>query len=201
MNSIYRIFGKGLLTVLPIMVTLYLFVWLTAKAESFFGDPVRSVIPEQFYIPGSGLVIGLSVIFIVGLLVNNFISLRFVSWFEDMLLTLPVFKTIYGPLRDVMNLFARTEQSSLKRVVLVRLPGLGVEAIGLVTRDRFDDIAKGAIPPDHVAVLLPMSYMVGGITLIVPKANVREIALTPERAMQLSLTAWIKTEKPSQPSA
>lgn len=199
MSAIYRIFGKGLLTVLPIMITLYLFAWIAGRAESFFGDPIRSVIPPHLYVPGLGLAIGLAVIFFIGLLLNNFISLRFVSWLEDTLLNLPVFKTIYGPLRDVMNLFARTDKSSLKRVVLVQLPGLGVEAIGLVTRDRFDDIATGVVPPDHVAVLLPLSYMVGGITLIVPKANIREIPLTPERAMQLSLTAWIKTEKQTNP--
>lgn len=201
MSAIYRIFGKGLLTVLPIMVTLYLFAWLASRAESFFGDPIRSVMPADLYIPGVGLIIGLALIFSVGLLLNNFISVRFVSWLEDLLLTLPLFRTVYGPLRDVMNLFARTDQSSLKRAVLVQLPGLGVEAIGLVTRDRFDDFERGTIPADHVAVLLPLSYMVGGVTLIVPKANVREIAITPERAMQLSLTAWIKTEKPAPPQA
>ena len=195
MNAIYRIFGKGLLTVLPIMLTLYLLFWIAGSAESFFGDPLRQILPEALYVPGLGVVVGLTLIFFVGLLLNNYIAERFMRWLEETLENLPVVKAIYSPLRDVMNIFARTDKSSIKRVVLVDFEELGVKAIGMVTRERFDDFPQGSIPADHVAVLIPLSYMVGGMTIIVPKNRVREINIGPEKAMQLALTAWIKSDK------
>ncbi|RYZ77312.1 MAG: DUF502 domain-containing protein, partial [Proteobacteria bacterium] len=97
---------------------------------------------------------------------------------------------IYAPLRDVTQLFARKDQPSLQRVVMVRMGD--VETMGLITRDSFTDLPDGTIPPDHVAVFLPFSYGVGGFTVIVAKAKVRETSLPAEKALQLSITGWIK---------
>lgn len=193
-TSIYRIFLKGLLTLLPITITLYLLAWIVAEAEELFGGPLRDILPAAFYIPGFGVGLALLVIFLVGLLVNNYLASRLVHWLEETLQKVPFIKTIYNPLRDVMNLFAQDTGSALKRVVLVELPGLGVTVIGLVTRDSFAEFGT-AIQPGHVAVFIPYSYAVGGFTVLVPKDQVREVDIPPERAMQLAITAWIKTDK------
>ena len=68
----------------------------------------------------------------------------------------------------------------------------GVESMGLITRDKFGDLPKDTIPDDHVAVFLPFSYGVGGFTVLVAKSQVRETSLSAEKAMQLSITGWIK---------
>jgi uncharacterized membrane protein len=190
MRALSTIFGKGLLTVLPIMITLYLLFWIAGAAENFFGQPLRQVFPEAP--PGLGLAIALVLIFFVGLALNNYIASRFMIWLEKGLESVPVFKAIYSPVRDVMSLFSRGDQAAPKRVVMVDFQGAKV--MGLITRDRFDDFQSGTIPPDHVTVLVPLSYMVGGITIIVPKTSVREINVSPERAMQLAVTAWVKNQ-------
>ena len=195
MRSVYRIFGKGLLTVLPIMITLYLLIWIATRAESLFGEPLQSVLPDALYIPGLGVAVALVLIFLVGLLLNNYLASRMMLWLEEAFENLPVIKTIYSPLRDVVNIFGRSDSGAIKRVVLVDIEHLGLKAVGLITRDRFDEFPQGAIPADHVAVLFTLSYMVGGVTLVVPKRCVREIDMAPEKAMQMALTAWIKSEK------
>ncbi len=194
-NTIYRIFLKGLLTLLPITVTLYLLAWVIGMAEGLFGDPLRDALPAAFYVPGFGVALALLLVFFVGLLVNNYVASRFVNWLEDSLQKVPFIKAIYNPLRDVMNLFAQDAGSGLKRVVLVELPGPGVRVLGLVTREAFDEFGPGAVPQGHVAVFIPYSYAVGGFTVLVPKTQLREVDIAPEKAMQLAITAWIKTEK------
>lgn len=177
------------------MITIYLLFWIAGAAENFFGQPLRQVLPESLYIPGLGLAVALVLIFFIGLMLNNYITNRFMMWLEQTLENLPIFKAIYSPVRDVMSLFSRNDQNSLKRVVMVDLEQMGIKTLGLVTRDRFDDFAAGTVPKDHVTVLIPLSYMVGGITVIVPKSAIREVEIAPEKAMQLALTAWVKSEK------
>jgi uncharacterized membrane protein len=187
---ISRVFIKGLITLLPITLTLALIIWVATRAEWMFGEPLRQMVPEAFYFPGAGVFLAVILIFLVGLAVNNFLTNRFVAFVETQIERLPVIKTIYSPLRDVTQLFARKDQPNAQRVVMVRMGE--VETMGLITRDTFTDLPLGTIPPDHVAVFLPFSYGVGGFTVIVARSHVRETSLPAEKALQLSITGWIK---------
>lgn len=190
MAFLSRVFIKGLITLLPITLTIALLIWVASKAEWMFGEPLRQIIPEAFYFPGAGVFLAIIVIFMVGLAVNNFLTNRLVAFLETQLERVPIIKTIYSPLRDVTQMFAKKEHSNLQRVVMVRMGD--VETMGLITRDSFVDLPQGTIPPDHVAVFLPFSYGVGGFTVIVARNKVRETSLPAEKALQLSITGWIK---------
>ena len=198
MSVLYRIFIKGLLTLFPMMLTVYLLAWVVRTGESVFGDGLRALFPT-LYFPGLGVALAITVIFLVGLLVNNYLAARTMAWIERTIERAPVIKAIYGPIRDVTRLFSEAGGRGMKHAVLVEFPGLGAASIGLVTREKFDDLRRvGAkVPEDSVAVFIPYSYAVGGFTLLVPRANVRELGLPPERALTLALTAWLKFEKPS----
>ncbi|MES2964748.1 MAG: DUF502 domain-containing protein, partial [Bdellovibrionota bacterium] len=187
---ISRIFLKGLFTLLPILLTIFLLVWVASSAEWAFGEPLRAFLP--FYFPGLGVAVALTVIFIVGLLVNNYLTQKFVEMLETQLERVPIIKSIYSPLRDVTQLFARKDGAATQqRVVLVKFEG--AEVMGLVTRDTFGDLPKGmAVDGDKIAVFLPFSYGVGGITVLASKSSVRETDLPAEKAMQLAITGWIK---------
>lgn len=193
MTLLSRIFVKGLLTLLPITLTLYLLVWFTSMAEATFRDPLKSWLPASFDVPGAGVAIVVMTIFGTGLLVNYYLTQRFVHWMESKLEAMPLIKSIYIPLRDVTKLFAPSAERSQQRVVMVRLSG--IEVMGLITRDSFDDLPKGTVPEGSVAVFIPFSYGVGGFTVVADKAAVRETNLTADKAMQLAITGWIKSAK------
>ncbi len=191
MDAFYRLFIKGLITVLPISLTLYLLFWITARVDAIFGTPIANLMGEH-YIPGIGLVIGFLGILLVGVSVNNFISKHFLDWLEKRIQSVPFVKTIYNPLRDVMNLFGAEASDKMKRVVLVELvAGSGLKSIGLVTRDRFQDLPQDQFR-DLIAVFIPYSYALGGFTLLVPKSQIIEVDIPVEKAMQLAITAWVQ---------
>ena len=195
MSFVYRIFLKGLLALLPITITIYLLVWIATTFESAFGGPLRRTIPGALDLPGVGVIVGLITIFVVGLLVNNLLTHRIIRWFESRLEEMPVIRSIYSPIRDITQLFSKTETGAQQRVVMVQPYGpLGGEVLGLVTRDHFGDFPEGAIAPDSVAVFIPLSYAMGGSTMIFKRTQIRETGLNADRAMQLALTAWIKTQ-------
>lgn len=189
MKYINQIFFKGLIVVLPITLTFYLLIWASYKIESLFASSLEYLIGQWLYIPGLGIVLSLIFIFMVGLLVNNYITGRFFHWLTNTMEKVPLIKVIYNPLKDLMALIpGKSSEKKPQRVVLVPLPGLGVEVLGLVTREELDELPGTNLIPVYV----PLSYMLGGVTMLIEKDKVRKVDIPVDQALKLSVTAWIK---------
>ena len=76
------IFFTGLLTVLPIVVTIYFTVWVLKVLEQFFGKQVIFLIPDEWYRTGMGLLVAILVIFAVGLLMHGYLFRRLFAALE-----------------------------------------------------------------------------------------------------------------------
>lgn len=194
MNSLGRIFLTGVLTVLPVLATVYLLIWLFTTAESFLGKPLRWLIPGDYYRGGMGLLVGIIVIFVVGVLMRAYIVRRVFGFSERILLEIPLIKTIYAALRDFFGMFAGESDSESLQVVTVTLPGSSLKLMGFVTRDEFSDLPEGIAEPGEVAVYLPMSYQVGGYTVFMPRSQLSPVQMSREQAMRFVLTAGLKSK-------
>lgn len=201
MTQISKIFFRGLVTILPIAITFYILYSVILILDGLLGSLLRELLPT--YIPGLGLIAIVGIIFIFGLMMNNILTTKLLSMIESRLLEVPLIKTVYSPLRDLMNLFSKQDAKQLKHVVLVHIGEGGAQAIGLVTRDQFQELKIGDFTKDKVAVYFPLSYALGGMTLLIPKSQVQEIDIPVEKAMSLALTAWIKadTKMPNEGSS
>ncbi len=192
MRAFNRIFFRGLITLLPIAITIYIVYSAIVILENLLGSMLRQVLPE--YIPGLGLLLTLVLIFLFGLLLNNLITARFLTLIEARLVQVPFIKAIYSPLRDLMNLFNRGESGEMKSVVLVKVGDTGAMAMGVVTREYFRDLPFTNDMTDKVAVYFPLSYGLGGYTLLVPRHLITQVNLPIERAMSLAITGWVKAD-------
>ena len=192
MKYINQTFFKGLIVVLPITLTFYLLIWASYKIESLFGSALEMLLGKWFYIPGLGIAVTLLFIFLIGVLVNNYITGRFFSWLTRTLEKVPLIKVIYNPLKDLMALLPgrSSEKTKPQKVVLVPLGPLGVEVLGLVTRDELDELPGENL----ISVYVPLSYMLGGITLLVSRDKVKKVDIPVDQALKLSVTAWIKAQ-------
>lgn len=195
MKLFNRLFWKGLIVVMPITITIYVLLIVLTKAENIFGSLIKDIIGPNWYIPGLGIVVTISLMVIVGLLVSNFITGSVIRFFIHQFERFPIIKAIYNPLRDLMSLFTEGSADKMKKVVIVNNEKLGFRSIGLVTREEFDDLPAGCIPEDTVAVYIPMSYMLGGFTTLVPRSCVVEVDIPVEKAIKLAITGWIKADK------
>ena len=197
MATLNKIFFRGLVAIIPIAVTLYLLFWIVTLMETLVGQVIRIFVPEGFYIPGLGVISTFALIFIFGLLLNNFLMAELVHRFEVKLKTIPFFKAIYSPLRDLMNLFSKSGSSSMKSVVLVQIsPGLKI--LGVITREDFTDMPSALKNSDQVAVYCPWSYGMGGFTLLVTRNQIESIDIPIEKAMSLAITGWVKVDPKQQ---
>jgi uncharacterized membrane protein len=195
MGLINRLFFKGLIVVMPVTITIYVLVFVMTKAEGLFGNLIKSIMGPSLYIPGLGIMVTFIAILGVGILVSNFITGRVVNFFIDQFEKVPFIKAIYNPLKDLMSLFAGSGQEKMKKVVLVNFEKLGFRSLGLVTREEFSDIPGQLINDEFITVYIPMSYMLGGFTAIVPRSSVTEVDIPVEQAIKLAITGWIKADK------
>lgn len=192
MNSFNRIFFRGFFTLLPIALTVYIIYSAILILEGLLGSVLRAVMPDDFYIPGFGFILTLAVIFLFGLMLNNFLAERIYISIETRLLKVPFFRAIYSPLKDLMNLFSKKDTQSPQSVVLVDLHG--IKMLGIVTRESFTDLNLNNVTAGHAAVYVPFSYGMGGYTLLVPRTQITPIDVPIEKAMSLAITAWVKTD-------
>jgi len=187
MKKLNQIFFKGLILILPIGLTFYFMFWVSASLESLFGSVVQLAVGEALYVPGTGIVLTVLLVFLVGLLAHNYFTAQLFRWFTRKLEQFPLIKVIYNPLRDLMALLPNREKGqSGQKVVLVELHG--VQVMGLLTREGLTEINS----PELVSVYVPFSYMLGGMTVLVPADKVRKVDLPVDQAIKLSVTAWIK---------
>src|SRR5512137_3076122 len=192
MRKIWNTALKGLVAILPLGLTVYVIYWLAVTAEQLFSGVIKVFVPEPYYWPGLGLLIGLVVLYFVGLAVNAYFVGRALRMSDALFARIPVVKTIYLAIRDFMRFFPSSGQGSdLRRVVLVQFgPG---KVIGFVTAESDEMLRRERQDVDTVAVYLPMSYMVGGYTLFVPRDLVEPTALSVEEGMRIALMGGVRS--------
>ena len=198
MKRLSQYFLRGLVTVLPVGVTLYLLYIFLAWSEELAMWVIRPLVGD-FYLPGMGLVLGMLAILVLGVVVSQPFMGRLFTVFEFPFTNLPVVKSIYSSLKSFADYFSPTHEQSPQQVVALRLPDHPLEIVGMVTRQSFDDLPAGLLRGDRVAVYLPMGYMIGGYTVFVPREWVTPIDMSVEEAMRQSLIAWmaLKQGKPT----
>ena len=192
-KHLYQYFFRGLITALPLGLTVYLLYVFLSWSEKLAMLMIRPFIGE-FYVPGLGLLLGVTGIFLLGFLVSQRTFGKLLSLVELPFTNLPVVKSIYSSLKDFADYFSpRRGQAAQQTVVSLRLPGQALELVGLVTRKNVDDLPAGFLQGDRVAVYLPMGYMIGGYTVFVPREWVQPLDMSVEEAMRASLFAWMST--------
>ena len=193
MRKILTLTMSGLVTVLPLALTVYVIWWLVNTLEEWLHRALialRIISPEHYY-PGLGLIAGFLLLLFVGSVVNAYAGKILLKYWNDFLGRIPVVKTLYGGFRDVVSLLpsGTGERRDLQRVVLARFAD--VHAIGFVTRVDVPAALLAHGGADWVTVFFPMSYAFGGYTIYLPRDKVQPLDISVEDAMRLEITAGL----------
>lgn len=185
-----RTFFRGLAAILPLALTAWLIHWAVTSGEQLLRGVILIWLPPEQYWTGMGFLLSIALVFVIGFLMYSFVIRQIYRRFTNLLERIPVVKSVYGMFADVARLVS-SEERPFKKVVLVKLPE-GMEQIGFLTRDSFDDYQD--IGDGKVAVYLPMSYQLGGFTVIVAADAVRELSMSVEDALRFCLTAGVSRQ-------
>lgn len=179
----------GLATIVPVLLTIYLIYWFVVSTEALLGNLIRLILPELPYWPGMGVIVAIAIVFLIGLLMHLYVVRRLFEKAEQLLYHTPLIKSVYGALRDFFQYFSASKDNNFQQVVSVDLNG--VQLVGFITQNDTKQLPNGLNGEDKVLVYLPMSYMIGGYTLLVSKQQVTQLDMTMEEAMRFSLTAGV----------
>ncbi|WP_162300076.1 DUF502 domain-containing protein [Kineobactrum sediminis] len=185
---------RGLVAVLPVALTIYLVYWLLAAMESVAGTVLRTLLPEEWYFAGMGLVSAVLLLIATGILVDAYVIRHLLRLGDVFLSRIPLVKSVHGAIQDVLRAFSITKESGADSVVLVEVQD-NMRLIGFVTAR---DTAKKLIPntdsgEDIIGVYLPMSYQLGGYTVYLPASKVQPLKISVEEAMRIAVTGGIQS--------
>lgn len=196
MKIIIKSLLKGLVIILPLVITLELLRWLLQTVETVLNPMLQLVLPEKWYLPGMAILGFLLVCIAVGYTSRwpNF------NWFWQLpgkiLMKLPGTKQVYGMLQDIIDLMSGKNFTD-GSVVMVKLPSSEIELIGIVTKygGQPHDRMSSLMQEEQLAVFIPMAYNVGGYTIIIPRSCTRNIDMKPAEALQLVLSGGLGSAK------
>lgn len=189
-RSLRNVFLTGLAVALPIVVTAWILWWFGVTFERSLGNVYVFLLSERYYFPGLGILLGIVLIFLIGLLAKAWLFRSLFDWWDSLLNRIPLVKTIYSATQDFMQFLSGGDGVKFDRVVMVEFDKPAVKMMGFITREDFSQFPALAAS-DDVAVFFPMSYQLGGYTLFMPRSRLQPLDMRSEEAMRMIVTAGL----------
>ncbi|MEI8348496.1 MAG: DUF502 domain-containing protein, partial [Pseudomonadota bacterium] len=166
--------------------------------EGFMGRFFTIFIPLEKLPPGSGIIGGIVLVFIIGLLLSARFFESIFNFFRKSLKNVPLVKTLYSGIEDMVNYFGQEKAAKGGHVVIISVPGISIKMVGLMTRESMDDEFDGKLGPEYAAVFIPFSYAWGGNTIFVPREWITKTNMPVSEMMKAALTAWMQKKTENQ---
>ena len=190
-------FLTGLIVAGPIAITFYLtwwFVnWVDGIVRPFVPVAYRAETYLPFPLPGTGLIIAVFALTLLGFLTANLVGRKLVEYGERLLGRMPVVRAIYRSLKQVFETLFSGNGNSFRRVGLVEFPSPGMWSIVLISQPPSEDISTHLPGKDeYMSVFLPCSpNPTTGFYFYVPRSKVIEVEMSAEDAATLIMSAGV----------
>ena len=183
MQWLRRSFLAGLVVTVPLFITVVTLLWTFR-----FIDGVARPLSMYFLgreVPGLGVLITTVSILLAGAIATNVIGRRVLQRAEQWLLTLPLFKTVYAPVKQLVAAFSPDSESGFKKVVIVDDQRRGM-VIGFLTREFTID--RGTGPEPMIAVYVPTNHLYLGDVAVYPRSQGFYPDLSVQEGIRIFLT-------------
>ena len=180
---IRRSFIAGFFVTVPLVISVAAFIWIFRLIDGFVGPFYEAWLKRD--VPGLGILTTALLVLLVGAVATNVIGKRFLQRGESYLLRVPVFKTIYAPVKQLVVAFSPDNEYGFKRVVMIDDPGRGF-VLGFQTKEFTVDRGQGL--ESLVAVYGPTNHLYLGDVVIYPRDKVAYPDITVEQGIRIFLT-------------
>jgi uncharacterized membrane protein len=183
MQWLRRSFLAGFFVTVPLVISVAALVWIFGIIDGFTAPVAARVLGRR--LPGLGVLITLLVILSVGAVATNVIGRRLLSRAEGWLTMIPVFRTIYAPVKQLVVAFSPDNEYGFKRVVMVEDPTRGW-VMGFLTKEFA--VIRDDQPETMIAVYVPTNHLYLGDVHIYPRARALFPDLSVEEGIRTFLT-------------
>jgi uncharacterized membrane protein len=182
-NWVRRNFIAGFFVTVPLVISVAALVWIFRLIDGLVGPIYEAWLPWP--IPGLGLVTTALVVLLVGTIATNVIGKRVLQRAESYLTRVPVFRTIYAPVKQLVVAFSPDNEYGFKRVALVEDAAKGY-MIGFLTKELSVERGRGTEP--FLAVYVPTNHLYLGDVILCPRDKVTFPDITVEQGIRIFLT-------------
>ncbi|MEA1962005.1 MAG: DUF502 domain-containing protein [Bacillota bacterium] len=187
MKRIGSIFLTGLVTLLPIVISLYIIIWIFTAIDSILGPSIVQITGHS--LPGVGFVLTIILILLIGMLTTNCIGKKLLSWSEVLFSRTPLLGKIYLTIKRIIGSLLSQDKNAFKKAVLVEFPREGLYSMGFITNDNFSYIDE-----ENYCLFIPTTpNPTSGYFIVAPRDKVRLLDIPVEQAMEILISAGTVT--------
>lgn len=178
-------FLSGFFVTVPAIATSWLLWVFWNKIDDFFSPGYERLFGRR--VPGLGFLTAIALILLVGTIATNVVGRRLVAMLENLLLRIPVFRSIYPSVKQLLEAFSPQKRSSFKEVVLAEHPRKGEYVFGFLTGEVLVEGPEGV--REMVSVFVPTNNLYLGDVILLPKNEVIYTGLPIEEGLRILLSA------------
>jgi uncharacterized membrane protein len=182
-----RVFIAGILTALPLGVTVLVLKWLFDALDSIFQPVISSIVGR--HLPGVGLAALVIALYLLGLITTNVLGRKALRGLDALMGRLPLVHLIYKATGQVVNALRLPRKTSFNRVVIVEFPRKGMQSIALVTGEAIDVQGEERVPVYIPTAPNPTS----GYLVLVSARDILDTDITVDEALKMVISSGLVT--------
>jgi uncharacterized membrane protein len=184
-----KIFTTGLLTLMPLAITIYVFYLVFSFLDNLVGDMIEAVF--NYRLPGIGFAAGILLIVLVGFIASNIIGSRLINFGDKLLQRLPLARSIYVSAKQIIDAFTVQGKNAFQKVVLLEYPRKDLYVIGFVTGTSKGEIQEKT-HAETLNIFVPTTpNPTSGMLILAPRQEVIELEMTVEEGMKVIVSGGL----------
>jgi uncharacterized membrane protein len=183
MQWLRRSFIAGFFVTVPLFISVAALLWLFRLVDGIVGPLYFKYLGRD--VPGLGIATTALAVLLVGAIATNVVGKRVLQRGEWLLMHVPLFRSIYAPVKQLVVAFSPDNEYGFKRVVLIEDASRGL-MLGFLTREFTIDRGQG--PEPLIAVYVPTNHLYLGDIVICPRDRVSYPDITVEQGIRIFLT-------------
>ena len=182
-------FLTGFFVTVPAIATSWLLYVFWDAIDGFFSPGYQHIFGRR--IPGLGFLTGVLLILFIGTIATNVVGRRIIGRIERLFVHVPIFRSIYPSVKQLLQSFSPEKRNSFKSVVLAEHPRKGEFVFGFVTAEVLVETDEGS--QRMVTVFVPTNNLYLGDVIVLPRDEVIATGLTVEEGIRIILSAGTAT--------
>ena len=184
----------GLLVWMPLGIT-----FLVIRAIVSLLDRTLLLLPHAyqpdnllgFHIPGLGVVLAVVLVLTTGMIVANLLGRRIIATWESLLAKIPLVRTLYAGIKQIMEAVLATDAKSFRKVLLIEYPRKGVWSLAFMTSDSLGEV-QAKTEEDVISVFIPTTpNPTSGFVLMVPLKDAIELDMNVEDGLKMIISMGV----------
>ncbi|MGM9453944.1 DUF502 domain-containing protein [Legionella bozemanae] len=184
----------GLVVWLPILITMGVLRFIIDLLDNTVALIPKAYQPEQLighYVPGIGVILSLIILLVTGVIVTNYLGQRLVGWGESILDRIPLVRSIYKTVKQVINAVLSTNSEAFRKVVLIEYPRKGLWTIAFQTGTANTAI-NNKTKDEMISVFIPTTpNPTSGFLIMLPRNDVIELDMSIDEALKFIISLGV----------